>query len=74
MRTTDGVSPIARGNVVWSLAMFGAFFALIGVSYLYFTVKTLKKGPDLSSPIPSVQRGAPETMRNDFSPTEEKNR
>ena len=59
MRTADGVSPIATGNVVWSLSMFGVLFTLIGISYFYFTLKTITKGPDLSSPVPSLQRGIP---------------
>ncbi len=55
MRTTDSVSPIAAGNVVWSLGMFMIFFAVLGGSYFYFTLKTLHRGPDLTSPIPHLQ-------------------
>lgn len=55
MRTAEGVSPIAAGNVLWSIMMFGVFFAIIGATYLYFTVKALRKGPDLQSPVPAVQ-------------------
>jgi cytochrome d ubiquinol oxidase subunit I len=55
MRTKDSVSPIAAGNVVWSLAMFMIFFAVLGGSYFYFTLKTLHSGPDLTSPIPHLQ-------------------
>ena len=55
MRTQDSVSPIAAGNVVWSLAMFMIFFAVLGGSYFYFTLKTLHSGPDLTSPIPHLQ-------------------
>ena len=54
MRTSDGASPIAAGNVVWSLIMFVLFFAIIGTSYFWYTLKTLKKGPDLESPIPPI--------------------
>ncbi|RJQ74935.1 MAG: cytochrome ubiquinol oxidase subunit I [Desulfobacteraceae bacterium] len=57
MRTRDGVSPIAAGNVAWSLTMFAIFFAIIGASYFYYTIKTLQKGPDFDSPIPHVQLG-----------------
>jgi cytochrome d ubiquinol oxidase subunit I len=56
MRTSEAVSPIAAGNVVWSLIMFGLFFALIGATYFYYTIKALRRGPDMESPIPSVQR------------------
>lgn len=58
MRTSDGVSPIAAGNVVWSLVMFTLFFGLIGASYFWYTLKTLKRGPDLDSPIPLTHRPA----------------
>lgn len=54
MRTTDSVSPIAAGNVIWSLSMFMIFFAVLGGSYFYFTLKTLHRGPDLTSPIPHL--------------------
>jgi cytochrome d ubiquinol oxidase subunit I len=56
MRTADGVSPIAAGNVMWSLTFFLGFFGLIGASYFYYIFKTLARGPDLDSPIPPVQR------------------
>jgi cytochrome d ubiquinol oxidase subunit I len=58
MRTSAGVSPIAVGNVIWSLSLFMIFFGLIGASYFYYTMKTLRQGPDLTSPIPPVQRPA----------------
>jgi cytochrome bd ubiquinol oxidase subunit I len=55
LRTTDSASPIASGNVIWSLALFLLFFALIGVSYFYYILKMLRLGPDLLSPMPSLQ-------------------
>jgi len=55
LRTTDSASPIAAGNVVWSLALFLLFFALIGVSYFHYILKMLRLGPDLVSPMPSLQ-------------------
>jgi cytochrome bd ubiquinol oxidase subunit I len=58
MRTSEGVSPIAAGNVVWSLLMFGLFFGVIGVAYFYYTIRTLEKGPDYETPIPPIQRMA----------------
>ncbi|MFO8085044.1 MAG: cytochrome ubiquinol oxidase subunit I [Desulfobacterales bacterium] len=58
MRTKDGVSPIAAGNVLWSLAMFMIFFGIIGATYLYYTIRMLRRGPDLESPIPTIQRMA----------------
>jgi cytochrome d ubiquinol oxidase subunit I len=58
MRTAEGVSPIAPGNVVWSLSLFVIIFLLVGGSYFYYVLKTLRLGPDVSSPIPPIQRQA----------------
>jgi cytochrome bd ubiquinol oxidase subunit I len=56
MKTAEGVSPIPAGNVVWSLILFLAVFPVIGAIYFFYVLKTLHRGPDLSSPIPPVQR------------------
>jgi cytochrome d ubiquinol oxidase subunit I len=56
LRTSDGVSPIPAGNVVWSLSLFLIIFLVVGTSYLYYVFKTLRTGPDLDSPIPPIQR------------------
>jgi cytochrome d ubiquinol oxidase subunit I len=58
MRTAEGVSPIPAGNVIWSLALFLIIFPAIGAIYFYYVLKTLRRGPDLSSPIPPIQRPA----------------
>ena len=58
MRTAEGVSPIPAGNVIWSLGLFGIIFVVVGASYFYYVVKTLRLGPDVSSSIPSIQRPA----------------
>lgn len=58
MRTADGVSPIAPGNVIWSLSLFVLVFFTIGTVYLFYVFKTIRQGPDLSSPVPHVQRMA----------------
>ena len=58
MRTADGVSPIPTGNVIWSLSLFFVILPVVGASYFYYVLKTLNRGPDLSSPIPPVQRPA----------------
>jgi len=52
MKTPAGVSPIAAGNVAWSLVLFFCLFLTIGSVYLYYIFKILKSGPDLDSPIP----------------------
>jgi cytochrome d ubiquinol oxidase subunit I len=58
MRTAEGVSPIPPGNVIWSLCLFLIIFPVLGMIYFYYILKTLRRGPDLSSPIPPVQRPA----------------
>ncbi|HTP05634.1 MAG TPA: cytochrome ubiquinol oxidase subunit I [Nitrospirota bacterium] len=55
MRTAEGVSPIAPGNVIWSLSLFLVIFAAIGSVYSYYVLRTIGRGPDMSSPIPAVQ-------------------
>jgi cytochrome d ubiquinol oxidase subunit I len=56
MRTSDGISPIPAANVVWSLSLIVITFLLIGGSYFYYVLRTLRIGPDLESPIPTIQR------------------
>jgi cytochrome bd ubiquinol oxidase subunit I len=58
LRTSEGVSPIPPGNVIWSLALFLIVFPLIGGSYFSYVLRALRNGPDLSSPIPPIQRPA----------------
>jgi cytochrome d ubiquinol oxidase subunit I len=58
MRTADGISPIPPGNVLWSLTLFLAIFVFIGSSYSYYVTKMIRQGPDVSSPLPDVQRPA----------------
>jgi cytochrome d ubiquinol oxidase subunit I len=56
LKTAEGVSPIASGSVVWSLCLFLVILAMIGASYFYYVIKTLRQGPDMSSPVPTLQR------------------
>ena len=58
MRTAEGISPIPTGNVIWSLTLFLIVYPVIGASYFYYVLKILRGGPDLSSPIPPIQRPA----------------
>ncbi len=71
IRTTEGVSPVPAGNVIWSLSLFLIIFTVIGASYFYYVLKTLKIGPDLSSPIPPVQRPAGMHVLKEASPGQE---
>jgi cytochrome d ubiquinol oxidase subunit I len=58
MRTRDGVSPIEGGVVLGSLVLFGAVCVAIGGSYFWYVLRTLSAGPDLTTPIPPLQRPA----------------
>jgi cytochrome d ubiquinol oxidase subunit I len=58
MRTGEGLSPIPVGNVLWSLSLFSIVFGAVLASYFYYILKTLRTGPDFSSPIPPIQRMA----------------
>jgi cytochrome d ubiquinol oxidase subunit I len=58
MRVAEGVSPIPVENVVWSLCLFLIIYPVIGGSYFFYVLKTLRSGPDLDSPIPPIQRPA----------------
>lgn len=55
MRTSEGISSIPPGNVLWSLGLFLIIFAVIGSVYSYFILQMIKRGPDVSTPIPAVQ-------------------
>jgi cytochrome d ubiquinol oxidase subunit I len=55
MRTAEGLSPIPPGNVIWSLSLFLLIFASIGLIYSFYILNMIKRGPDVSSPIPAIQ-------------------
>jgi cytochrome d ubiquinol oxidase subunit I len=55
MRTSAGISPVAPGSVLWSLSLFLVIFAAIGSVYSFYIMKMIRRGPDVSSPIPLVQ-------------------
>jgi cytochrome d ubiquinol oxidase subunit I len=58
LRTADGVSPIGPVTAGISLLAFaGVYLILLGL-FIYFTLRILRKGPDLTSPLPSY-RSAP---------------
>lgn len=58
MRTGEGVSPIAPGAVLWSLCVLVVICGILGVSYFWYVIRTLRAGPDMKSPIPPLQRPA----------------
>ena len=55
MRTSEGISQVPAGIVLWSLSLFFIIFGVIGSLYSYYVYKTITGGPDVSSPIPAVQ-------------------
>jgi cytochrome d ubiquinol oxidase subunit I len=58
MRTSEGLSRVPVANVLWSLSLFSIIFGVVLASYFYYILKALRGGPDLSSPIPPIQRPA----------------
>lgn len=58
MRTGEGVSPIVRGSVLWSLCVLVVICGILGVSYFWYVIRTLRAGPDMKNPIPPLQRPA----------------
>ena len=51
MRTADAVSKaVTSGEILFSLLMFGAIYALLGLLYVYLIVRHAKRGPDALSP------------------------
>ncbi len=58
MRTVDGISPVPAGSVTWSLGLFIIIFAAIGSTYSYYVLNMIRQGPDVSSPVPAIQRPA----------------
>lgn len=57
-RTEEGVSPVAPGAVLWSLCVLVGICGIVGVSYFWYVIRTLRAGPDMKSPIPPLQRPA----------------
>jgi cytochrome d ubiquinol oxidase subunit I len=52
MRTTEGVSPISTSTAAVTLSLFIAIYLVLFGLFIYFTRRILKKGPDLTSPLP----------------------
>jgi cytochrome d ubiquinol oxidase subunit I len=53
IRTSEGVSPIGAGAAAASLAAFSAVYLALFVLFIFFTVRIVKRGPDMSSPLPA---------------------
>jgi cytochrome d ubiquinol oxidase subunit I len=72
IRTADSVSHIPSTNVLTSLLAFAAVYALLFIAALYFGSRIVRRGPDLTLPIPGteVTRPAIDTTPGEFVPDE----
>ena len=50
MRTSEGVSNLPAGAVLWSFAMYMLFYGVIGVAALVFAGRMIRKGPSFDAP------------------------
>jgi cytochrome d ubiquinol oxidase subunit I len=53
MRTNEGVSPVGITATAGSLALFVVIYLLLLGIFIYFSSRILKKGPDMTSPLPT---------------------
>ncbi|HEX7364452.1 MAG TPA: cytochrome ubiquinol oxidase subunit I [Dehalococcoidia bacterium] len=53
MRTSEGVSPISATMAIASLSLFIVIYLILLALFIYFARRILKKGPDLTSPLPT---------------------
>ncbi|MCJ2165515.1 MULTISPECIES: cytochrome ubiquinol oxidase subunit I [unclassified Pseudodesulfovibrio] len=51
MRTSDAVSPVATGEVGFSLVLMTLLYSLLGAAGIWLMIKLAKKGPEDNSPI-----------------------
>jgi cytochrome bd ubiquinol oxidase subunit I len=56
MRTSDGVSPVSTATAVTSLSLFIIIYLILLGVFIYFMGRIMKKGPDLSSPLPAYKK------------------
>lgn len=71
LRTRDSASHIPASNVLTSLTLFTATYALLFVATLYFGSRIIRKGPSLDLPIPGDEtQPAIDTTPGQFVPDE----
>ncbi|GAA6614293.1 cytochrome ubiquinol oxidase subunit I [Scytonema sp. NUACC26] len=71
LRTRDSASHIPASNVLTSLTLFTATYALLFVATLYFGSRIIRKGPSLDLPIPGDEtQPAVDTTPAQFVPDE----
>jgi cytochrome bd ubiquinol oxidase subunit I len=54
IRTADAASNLPPGEVLGSLLSFAVVYSLLFVSAIYFGSRIIRKGPDLSRPLPNL--------------------
>ncbi len=63
MRTSEGVSSVNAATAATSLTLFIIIYLTLLGLFIYFTGRILKKGPDLSSPLPTYKKIPTDTGR-----------
>lgn len=67
LRTSQGISPnLSAGPVFATTILFGLFYFVAIVGFIYFTHRIVRKGPDLTSP---VLRYVPKNKKNNLDTT-----
>jgi cytochrome d ubiquinol oxidase subunit I len=57
MRTAEGVSPVAAGQVLTTLVAFIIVYSVLFFAYLYYLLRIIRNGPGLSEPAGPMDRG-----------------
>jgi cytochrome d ubiquinol oxidase subunit I len=53
LRTSEGVSPVSTAATITSLSLFIVIYIILFGLFIYFTRRILRRGPDLTSPLPT---------------------
>lgn len=56
LRTTEGVSPVGITATATSLSLFIVVYLFLLGLFIYFATRILKKGPDMTSPLPTLRQ------------------
>lgn len=71
LRTVDSVSKLPPSNVLTTLICYATVYAMLLFAALYFGSRIIRKGPNLSLPIPGIEsQPALDTKPGEFIPDE----
>jgi cytochrome d ubiquinol oxidase subunit I len=56
LRTSEGVSPVDTAATATSLSLFIIVYLFLLGLFIYFTSRILKRGPDMTSPLPTLRQ------------------